>query len=113
MQVSQHRKIDERLIDERSRVGPAYLKLWHQGIRRLFDACCLMYDKTPDELCDVMSPLMIKKGISPDDMATIRSVLLRHTDLDLEAGKRMARRYEGQTPLIDCLAELIDQGNAG
>ncbi len=111
MQAENHQERSD--VDERARVGPAYVKFWHQGIRQLFDACCLLYDKTPDELCDVLNPLMVEKGISPDDRETIRLVLLRHSDLSLEAGKRMAKRYEGQAPLIDCLSELLEAHQEG
>ena len=97
-------------VDERARVGPAYLKFWHQGVRRLFDACCLMYEMTPEEMCIKIRPLLIQKGISVDDIELIGQVLLRQADLELEQGIRMAKRYEGQTPLIDALQELLEKG---
>ena len=101
---------DERSgVDERARVGPAYLKFWHQGVRRLFDACCLMFEATPEEMYEQMRPLLIQRGISVDDMELIRQVLLRQADLELEAGIRMAKRYEGQTPLIDAMQELLQR----
>ena len=107
MQVeNSHERFD---VDERARVGPAYLKFWHQGIRRLFDACCLMYQATPEEMWAKLRPPLIKNGISVDDMETIKLVLLRQEDLELEQGVRMAKRYEGQTPLIDALQELLDR----
>ena len=97
-------------VDERARVGPAYLKLWHQGIRRLFGACCLMYEMTPKEMYKEIRPLLLNNGISIDDIETIRAVLLRQKDLELEQGIRMAKRYEGQTPLIDALQQLLEKG---
>ena len=107
MQVeNNHERFD---VDERARVGPAYLKFWHQGIRRLFDACCLMYKMTPIEMCEEIRPLLIKKEMSIDDIETVMVVLLRQQDLELEQGMRLAKRYEGQTPLIDALQELMDK----
>ena len=105
-----HERFD---VDERARVGPAYLKFWHQGVRRLFDACCLMYETTPEEMCEQIRPLLIQKGISVDDMELISQVLLRQADLELEAGIRMAKRYEGQTPLIDALQQLLEADRDG
>ena len=96
-------------VDGRARVGPAYLKFWHQGVRRLFDACCLMYQATPEEMWAELRPSLIKSGISVDDMEMIELVLLRQEELELEAAVRMAKRYEGQTPLIDALQELLDR----
>lgn len=107
MQVeNSHERFD---VDEPARVGPACLKLWHQGIRRLFGACCLIYQATPEEMWAKLRPPLIKNRISIDDMETIKSVLLRQQDLELEQGVRMAKRYEGQTPLIDALQELLDR----
>ena len=108
MQVeNNHERFD---VDERARVGPAYLKFWHQGVRRLFDACCLMYGMTPEEMCKELRPLLLNNGISIDDIETISVVLLRQQDLKLEQGQRMAKRYEGQTPLINALEELLKKG---
>ena len=108
MQVeNNHESLD---VNERARVGPAYLKLWHQGIRRLFDACCLMYEMTPEEMCIELRPLLLNAGISIDDIETIAAVLLKQRDLELEQGMRMAKRYEGQTPLIDALQQLLEKG---
>ena len=110
MQVTNdHERID---VDERARVGPAYLKLWHQGIRRLFDACCLTYKMTPEEMCKEIRPLL-NNGINIDDIETIGAVLLRQQDLELEQGQRMAKRYEGQTPLIDALQQLLEANQDG
>ena len=100
-------------VDERARVGPAYLKFWHQGVRRLFDACCLMYEMTPEEMCKKIRPLLLSNGISIDDIETVAAVLLRQQNLELEQGKRMAKRYEGQTPLIDALQELLERPKDG
>ena len=108
--TNDHESID---VDERARVGPAYLKFWHQGIRRLFDACCLMYEMTPEEMCAEIRPLLLNAGLSIDDIETIAAVLLRQQDLELEQGKRMAKRYEGQTPLIDALQELLERPKDG
>ena len=100
-------------VDERARVGPAYLKFWHQGIRRLFDACCLLYRMTPEEMCKEIRPLLLNNKLSIDDIETIEAVLLRQQDLELEQGLRMAKRYEGQTPLIDALQELLERPKDG
>ena len=100
-------------VDGRARVGPAYLKFWHQGVRRLFDACCLMYQMTPEEMCLKIRPLLLNNGISIDDIETIAAVLLRQQDLELEQGQRMAKRYEGQTPLIDALQQLLKEAQDG
>ena len=108
--TNNHERLD---VDERARVGPAYLKLWHQGIRSLFDACCLMYEMTPNEMSREMRPLLLSNGISIDDIETIEAVLLRQADLELEQGIRMAKRYEGQTPLIDALQELLERPKDG
>ena len=108
--TNNHERFD---VDERAHVGPAYLKFWHQGVRRLFDACCLVYKATPEEMCDQLRPLLIRKGHSFDDMEMIRAVLLRKEDLELEQGMRMAKRYGGQTPLIDALQELLERPKDG
>ncbi len=98
MQVSRSSDNNEKLVDERSRVGPAYVKLWHQGIRRLFDACCLMYDKTPEELCDDLVPCLVKRGLSPDDIGAMRLVLLRQEDLSLRLASAWQRDMRGKPP---------------
>lgn len=111
MQVeNSHERFD---VDERARVGPAYLKFWHQGIRRLFDACCLIYQATPEEMYIKLRPLLLNAGLSIDDIETIAAVLLRQQDLELEQGKRLAKRYEGQTPLIDALQQLLEADRDG
>ena len=102
--TNDHERID---TNELAQVGPAYVKFWHQGVRRLFDVCCLMYELTPDEMLAELIPLLIKKGISIDDIETMEAVLLRQRELELGQGVRMAKRYEGQTPLIDAMQELL------
>ena len=67
----------------------------------------------PEEMCAEIRPLLIKRGISIDDIETIRVVLLRQQDLELEQGQRMAKRYEGQTPLINALEELLERPKDG
>ena len=64
-------------------------------------------------MCKEIRPLLPNNGISIDDIETIRAVLLREQDLELEQGKRMAKRYEGQTPLIDALQQLLEADQDG
>ena len=108
--TNDHERFD---VDGRARVGPAYLKFWHQGVRRLFDACCLLYEMTPEEMQNKLRPLLLNAGLSIDDIETIEAVLLRQLDLELEQGIRLAKRYEGQTPLIDALQELLERPKDG
>jgi hypothetical protein len=72
-----------------------------------------MYGMTPEEMCEEIRPLLLNNGISIDDVETIGAVLLRQQDLELEQGQRMAKRYEGQTPLIDAMQELLDRPEDG
>ena len=90
-------------------IGPAYIKLWHTGIRRLFNSCCSLYEVTPEELCVLLRTKLEGKGISPDDMQTLRELLLGENDLKEEEALRLANRYSGQTPVIDALSELIQE----
>lgn len=87
-------------------IGPAYLKLWHQGIRRLFNSCCLTLDVTPEELC-----VLIRNRVgainSPDDLMSMREVLLGERDLELDEAQRIFDRYDGRTLVIDVLEELM------
>ena len=67
-----------------------------------------MYQATPEEMYVKLRPLLLNAGLSIDDIETIAAVLLRQAELELEAGIRMAKRYEGQTPLIDALQRLLE-----
>ena len=72
-----------------------------------------MYKMTPEEMCKEIRPLLLNNGISIDDIETIEAVLLKQQDLELEQGMRLAKRYEGQTPLIDALKELLERPKDG
>jgi len=75
-----------------------------------------MYEVTPEELCVLLRIRLIGKGISPDDIQTLREVLLGESDLQEEEALRLASRYSGQTPMIDALSELMAEkltGNDG
>ena len=97
----------------RSRVGPAYLKIWQEGVRRLFDACCVAYQIEPEEMCPLIGKRVREKGFSDDDCDLIREVLLRERDMQLDEAKRMAKRYEGQTPLLDAMQGLLMERQDG
>ena len=96
-------------VYEPARVGTTYLKLWHQGVRRLFDACYLIHQLAPEEMCIKLKPSLLNNGISIGDIETVVAVLLKQEELELEQGQRMAKRYEGQTPLLDALQELLNR----
>jgi hypothetical protein len=98
---------------ERSRVGPAYLKFWHEGVRRLFDACCDAYQLEPEEMCPLIRSRLSVKGFSADDCDQIRGVLLRERDLELDEARRLANRFEGQTPLLDAMQGLLMERQDG
>ena len=108
MQTDNPRKQQNREV-----IGPAYIKLWHIGIRRLFNSCCSLYEVTPEELCVLLRTKLEGKGISPDDMQTLREVLLDENDLQDEEALRLANRYRGKTPVIDSLSELIAEKLVG
>ena len=108
MQTNNPRKSKAREV-----IGPAYIKLWHAGIRRLFNSCASMYEVTPEELCVLLRTKLEGKGMSPDDKQTLREVLLGEYDLQDEEALRLASRYSGQTPVIDALSELITEKLAG
>ena len=72
-----------------------------------------MYEVTPEELCVLLRTKLIGKGISLDDMQTIREVLLGENDLKEEEAVRLANRYSGQTPVIDALSELMAEKQTG
>ena len=108
MQTDNPRKQQGREV-----IGPAYIKLWHTGIRRLFNSCASMYEVTPEELCVLLRTKLKGKGISPDDMQTIREVLLGENDLQEKEAVRLANRYKGQSPVIDALSELMAEKLAG
>ncbi len=110
MQAENH---ESRDAVKRSHVGPAYLKLWHEGVRRLFDACCAAYQLEPQDMCPLIRARLIPKGISDDDCDLIRQVLLRERDLELSEAKRMAKRFEGQTPLLDAMQGLLMERQDG
>ena len=106
MQAENPRQI-KRLADGAINIGPAYLKLWHQGIRRLFKTTCLTLEVTPQELCVLIRNKLRPDGTSPDDLMSMREVLLGERDLELDEALRIFKRYESQTPVIDVLEELI------
>ncbi len=66
-----------------------------------------MYQLEPKEMCPVIGNRIRKKGFSDDDCDLIRQVLLRERDLELSEAKRMAKRFEGQTPLLDAMQALL------
>lgn len=51
--------------------------------------------------------------MSPDDMQTLREVLLSGKDLQEEEALRLADRYNEQTPVVDALSELMAEKLVG
>ena len=83
------------------------------GLRRLFARCCEVYEITPEEMCELIRYKTLKTGLSIDDMQIIREVLLEERDLGLEEATRIGRRFEGKTPILDALQELLAEAQDG
>ncbi len=64
-------------------------------------------------MCPLIRVRLIPKGISDDDCDLIRQVLLRERDLELDEAKRMSKRFEGQTPLLDAMQGLLMEREDG
>ena len=68
-----------------------------------------MHQLEPKEMCPLIRNQLVTKGFSDDDCDQIRGVLLRERDLELDEAKRLASRFEGQTPLLDAMQSLLKE----
>ena len=66
-----------------------------------------MYEITPQQMCVLIRNKVIRDN-SNDDVMSMREVLLGERDLELDEAKRLLSRYEGKTPLIDAMQELLE-----
>ena len=64
-------------------------------------------------MCPLIGQLIREKGFSEDDCDLMREVLLRQRDLQLDEAKRLAKRFEGQTPVLDVMQRLLMERQDG
>ena len=79
----------------------------------MFARCCEVYEVTPEEMCVLIRYKTLKTGLNIDDMQVIREVLLGERDLGLEEAVRIGKRFEGKTPILDALKELLEEAQDG